>query len=108
MNNNSKEYGSVSSKTTIPYLENNKTLSDDQKGYVLSQVNQIAKGAERARQDVGSDAGIYYYYNYKYNADQKGDKNGSLKKAELINYLTSVEGMSNTEAENIYAKWYKR
>lgn len=108
LNNNSKEYGSVSSKTTIPYLENNKTLSDDQKGYVLSQVNQIAKGAERAKQDVGSDAGIYYYYNYKYNADQKGDKNGSLKKAELINYLTSVEGMSNTEAENIYAKWYKR
>ena len=83
---------SMSGSNLIPFLQDY-SLSDSQKGEYISQFTKISDKAQ-AFADNGEYDKVYQYYNIKSNADSDG--NGSLKKAELVDYLDRT-GMSVEE-----------
>ena len=83
---------SMSGSNLIPFLQDY-SLSDSQKGEYISQFTKISDKAQ-AFADNGEYDKVYQYYNIKSSADSDG--NGSLKKAELVDYLDRT-GMSVDE-----------
>ena len=83
---------SMSGSNLIPFLQDY-SLSDSQKGEYISQFTKISDKAQ-AFADNGEYDKVYQYYNIKSSADSDG--NGSLKKAELVDYLDRT-GMSVEE-----------
>ena len=88
---------SMSGSNLIPFLQDY-SLSDSQKGEYISQFTKISDKAQ-AFADNGEYDKVYQYYNIKSEADSDG--NGSLKKAELVDYLDRT-GMSVDEKR----KWF--
>ena len=83
---------SMSGSNLIPFLQDY-SLSDSQKGEYISQFTKISDKAQ-AFADNGEYDKVYQYYNIKSSADSDG--NGSIKKAELVDYLDRT-GMSVDE-----------
>ena len=82
----------MSAGNLIPFLDS-KSLTSSQKGEYMANFTTLAKGAQQFA-DKGDYANVYQYYNIKSSADSDG--NGSLKKAELVDYLDRT-GMSVEE-----------
>ena len=82
----------MSAGNLIPFLDS-KSLTSSQKGEYMANFTTLAKGAQQFS-DKGDYANVYQYYNIKSSADSDG--NGSLKKAELVDYLDRT-GMSVEE-----------
>lgn len=83
---------SMSGSNLIPFLQDY-SMSDSQKGEYISQFTKISDKAQ-AFADNGEYDKVYQYYDIKNGADLDG--NGSLKKAELVDYLDRT-GMSVDE-----------
>lgn len=76
----------TSVKNAMNYLDK-QSMSDEDKGYYLSQSMSNMGGKAKAYVDKGDYEGFYEYEQKRTAAD--GDKNGTLKKSEVTDYLDS-------------------
>lgn len=72
----------------VPYLMNDRTLTNEQKGKILRGTDPSKLGkAAKGMYDLGGYEGVYYYYLLKNLADT--NQNGSVTKAERAALLNS-------------------